>query len=168
MAGGAGSSPAEGGVGAGPALPDQRTFYQHMRSQTATRDTLSVDSGDVDAKLKEAARVVRATYMHPYHMHASIATACAVADVQGGRRNRLVVDAGGVPAARARWPRCSALKPESVRIVFRMGPGCYGVNGADTVSYDAALHVAGGWKAGQGSALAPGRDGVGELRAWPT
>jgi CO/xanthine dehydrogenase Mo-binding subunit len=31
------------------------------------------------------------------------------------------------------------LKPESVRIVFRMGPGCYGVNGADTVSYDAAL-----------------------------
>ena len=31
------------------------------------------------------------------------------------------------------------LKPESVRIVFRMGPGCYGVNGADTVSQMAAL-----------------------------
>ena len=41
----------------GPALPDQRTFYEHLRSQKATRDTLSVDSGDVDAKLKESARV---------------------------------------------------------------------------------------------------------------
>ena len=31
------------------------------------------------------------------------------------------------------------LQPENVRVTFRMGPGCYGVNGADTVSYDAAL-----------------------------
>ena len=30
-------------------------------------------------------------------------------------------------------------EPGTVRIVFRLGPGCYGVNGADTVSYDAAL-----------------------------
>ena len=29
--------------------------------------------------------------------------------------------------------------PEDVRVIFRMGAGCYGVNGADTVSYDAAL-----------------------------
>jgi CO/xanthine dehydrogenase Mo-binding subunit len=27
----------------------------------------------------------------------------------------------------------------AVRVIFRMGSGCYGVNGADTVSYDAAL-----------------------------
>jgi len=32
-----------------------------------------------------------------------------------------------------------SLKPESVRVIFKMGSGCYGVNGADTVSYDAAL-----------------------------
>ncbi len=32
----------------------------------------------------------------------------------------------GVPAA-------------DVRVIFRMGSGCYGLNGADTVSYDAAL-----------------------------
>jgi CO/xanthine dehydrogenase Mo-binding subunit len=31
------------------------------------------------------------------------------------------------------------LKAENVRIIFKMGAGCYGVNGADTVSYDAAL-----------------------------
>jgi CO/xanthine dehydrogenase Mo-binding subunit len=31
------------------------------------------------------------------------------------------------------------LKPESVRVIFRRGSGCYGINGADAVTYDAAL-----------------------------
>src|SRR5207245_5863996 len=31
------------------------------------------------------------------------------------------------------------MKPESVRVVFTRGAGCYGINGADTVSFDAAI-----------------------------
>ena len=31
------------------------------------------------------------------------------------------------------------LPPENVRVLFRMGSGCYGINGAEAVSYDAAL-----------------------------
>jgi CO/xanthine dehydrogenase Mo-binding subunit len=31
------------------------------------------------------------------------------------------------------------LPPESVRVIFKMGSGCYGLNGAEAVSYDAAL-----------------------------
>ena len=31
------------------------------------------------------------------------------------------------------------LKPENMRVIFRRGSGCYGVNGADTVTYDAAI-----------------------------
>jgi CO/xanthine dehydrogenase Mo-binding subunit len=31
------------------------------------------------------------------------------------------------------------LKPENVRVIFRRGSGCYGLNAADTVTYDAAL-----------------------------
>ena len=34
---------------------------------------------------------------------------------------------------------CSACRPENVRVIFTRGSGCYGINGADTVSYDAAL-----------------------------
>ena len=34
---------------------------------------------------------------------------------------------------------CSDLPPDNVRVVFVRGAGCYGINGADTVSYDAAL-----------------------------
>ena len=31
------------------------------------------------------------------------------------------------------------LKPESIRVIYVRGAGCYGLNGADTVTYDAAL-----------------------------
>jgi hypothetical protein len=31
------------------------------------------------------------------------------------------------------------VSPDDVRVIFKMGSGCYGLNGADTVSYDAAL-----------------------------
>jgi CO/xanthine dehydrogenase Mo-binding subunit len=123
---------------AGRQITDQKTFYQHLHGQKVTRDTMTVDSGDVDKTLAGAAAVVRATYHHPFQMHASIGTACAVADVQGTR-------ATIYSATQAVWPLRSTmatvlgLKPEDVRIVFRQGPGCYGVNGADTVSYDAAI-----------------------------
>jgi CO/xanthine dehydrogenase Mo-binding subunit len=123
---------------AGRTIPDQRSFYEHLHGQKTTRDTMTVDSGDVDKTLASAATIVRATYHHPFQMHASIGTACAVADVQGTR-------ATIYSATQAVWPLRNTmatmlgLKPEEVRIIFRQGPGCYGVNGADTVSYDAAI-----------------------------
>jgi nicotinate dehydrogenase subunit B len=122
----------------GTRLPDQRTFYQHLRSQKATRDTLAVDSGDVPAALSAAARIVRATYLHPYQMHASVGTACAVADVQGDKATIWSASQAVYPL-RSTMAMLLGLQQENVRITFRMGPGCYGVNGADTVSYDAAL-----------------------------
>jgi len=121
----------------GARLPDQRTFHQHLRSRP-TRDTLAVDSGNVDAALAGAATIVRATYLHPYQMHASVGTACAVADVQPGRATIWSATQAVYPL-RSTMAMLLGLQPENVRITFRMGPGCYGVNGADTVSYDAAL-----------------------------
>jgi nicotinate dehydrogenase subunit B len=122
----------------GTRLPDQRTFYEHLRSQKATRDTFAVNSGDVDAALAGAARIVRATYRHPYQMHGSVGTAAAVADVQGDKATIWSASQAVYPL-RSTTAMLLGLQPENVRIVFRMGPGCYGVNGADTASYDAAL-----------------------------
>jgi CO/xanthine dehydrogenase Mo-binding subunit len=68
----------------GQALPPQATFYDHMRREPA-RNTLVVDSGDVDGALAGASAVVKATYLHPYQMHGSMGSSCAVADVRGDR-----------------------------------------------------------------------------------
>jgi nicotinate dehydrogenase subunit B len=119
-------------------LPPYEGFHDWLRGQTPTRDSLLVDSQDVDRNLAGAATRLEATYHYPYQMHASIGSACAVADVRG---DTVTVWS----ATQATHPLKNTvgmvldLDPENVRIIFRMGPGCYGVNGADTVSYDAAL-----------------------------
>lgn len=121
----------------GTGLPDQKAFYQHMRTRPV-RDGFTVNSGDVDQKLAGAARVVQATYLYPYQMHASIGTACAVADVKP--ESVTVYSATqAVHPLRNTMALMLGVPPANVRIVFKMGAGCYGVNGADTVSYDAAL-----------------------------
>jgi hypothetical protein len=97
-----------------------------------------VDSGDVDKRLAAAARVVKATYHYPYQMHGSLATSCAVADVRGGKAT-IWSASQAVHPLRSTTAILLGLQPEDVRVIFRMGSGCYGLNGADTVSYDAAL-----------------------------
>ena len=76
----------------GVELPPQDRIHDELRRLKPTRDTLLVDSGDVEARLAQAATVVKASYRHPYQMHGSLGTS-----------------------------------------------GCYGLNGAEAVSYDAAL-----------------------------
>ncbi|HEX6161920.1 MAG TPA: molybdopterin cofactor-binding domain-containing protein, partial [Vicinamibacterales bacterium] len=122
---------------AGPALPPQAAFYDHMRKQPS-RDTMLVDSKDVDATLAKAAQVVRSTYLHPYHMHGSIGASCAVADVKADSAT-VWSPTQGVYPQRDSCAMVLGMKPEQVKVIYSRGSGCYGINGADTVSYDAAL-----------------------------
>ena len=121
-----------------PELPKQETFYDHLRAQKPVRDTMLVNSKDVDQKLGEAATVVKATYLHPYQMHGSVGSSCAVADVQGDKAT-VWSPTQGVWHQRATLAMLLGLKPENVRVIFKRGSGCYGINGADAVTYDAAL-----------------------------
>ena len=122
----------------GASLPAQQDFYDHLRRHTPQRDALTVDSGDVDERLKAATTVLRSTYRYPYQMHGSIGTACAVADVREGRVTVWSATQAVYPL-RNTLAMVLGIPVEQVRVIFRMGAGCYGVNGADTVSYDAAL-----------------------------
>jgi nicotinate dehydrogenase subunit B len=121
----------------GPPLMGQTDFFSTIRQQPA-RDTLLVDSGDAEQKLSVGPTTLKATYVHPYQMHGSMGSSCAVADVQGDR-------ATIYSATQAVWYQKSTsamilgLKPENIHVIFRRGSGCYGVNGADTVTYDAAV-----------------------------
>jgi len=122
----------------GPPLPPSQELHARLRTQTPTRDTYLVDAGDVDAGFRGAASVVRATYTYPYQMHASVGTACAVADVQNGRATIWAASQAVYPL-RSSAALLLGMPAENVHVIFRQGPGCYGINGADTVAYDAAL-----------------------------
>ena len=122
----------------GKALPSHQNFFDVLRHQKPSRDTLLVDSRDVDQTLSRATTALKATYLHPYQMHGSLGSSCAVADVQGEKATLW-------SATQAVWYQKSTsatilgLRPENVRVIFARGSGCYGVNGADTVTYDAAV-----------------------------
>ncbi len=122
----------------GVGLPDPRDIHEFLRRQRPTRDTLLVDSKDVDEKLAGAATVVKATYLHPYQMHGSLGTSCAVADVQGDKAT-IWSPTQAIHPHRKTVAMVLGLRFENVRVVFRMGSGCYGLNGAEAASYDAAL-----------------------------
>lgn len=122
----------------GAGLPSHADFYNYLRQHKATRDTSMVDSKDIEQKLAQAATVVKATYLHPYQMHGSMGSSCAVADVQGDKAT-IYSPTQGVWYQRSTAAMVMGLKPENVRVIFRRGSGCYGLNGADTVTYDAAL-----------------------------
>ena len=121
----------------GPGLPSRATYYDHLRMQPS-RDALGVDSKDVDEKLAGAATVVKATYLHPYQMHGSMGSSCAVAQVDGDKAT-VWSPTQGVWYQKTTLGMILGLKAENVRVIFRRGSGCYGLNGADTVTYDAAI-----------------------------
>jgi CO/xanthine dehydrogenase Mo-binding subunit len=122
---------------AGDALPPHDAFYEFMRRQRS-RDALVVNSRDVEPTLASAAAVVKASYRYPYQMHGSMGASCAVADVQGGKATVWSPTQSAYPT-RNGVAMLLGFKPEDVHVIFVRGAGCYGLNNADAVSYDAAL-----------------------------
>jgi nicotinate dehydrogenase subunit B len=123
-------------------LPSFTGLYDYMQQQPSS-DSYTVNSGDTAQMLQQAVQVVSAQYLHPYQMHGAIASSCAVADVQGGT---------GANATAKIWSATQGVYPQrdsvavvlgipnsNVRVTFVEGSGCYGCNGNDNVSFDAAL-----------------------------
>jgi len=121
----------------GIALPQQSGFYEFLRKQPS-RDALLVDSRDSAQTLAKAATAITARYDQPYQMHGSIGSSCAVADVNSDHAT-LYSPTQGVWYQKTTGAMILGLKPENVHVIYRRGSGCYGLNGADTVSYDALV-----------------------------
>jgi CO/xanthine dehydrogenase Mo-binding subunit len=121
----------------GPKLPAPSSFFEYLPKQPS-HDVLSVDSEDVEAKLASSGTVLRARYTYPYQMHGSIGTSCAVADVKPDHAT-VWSSTQSVYPTRSVLSKILGLPIDSVRVIFVRGSGCYGLNGADAVSFDAAV-----------------------------
>ncbi len=121
----------------GPQLPLQDQFFDHLQKQPS-HDVLSVDSGDVESQLAAAGKIIRARYTYPYQMHGSVGTSCAVADVKPGSATVWSATQSAYPT-RSIIAKLLNMPPDQVRVIYVRGSGCYGLNGADAVSFDAAV-----------------------------
>ena len=119
-------------------LPAMDQMEQVIRD-TPPAETRPIKSdGDFDGAMESAAQTVSGSYTIPFQMHASIGPSAGVADVQGdkatiysatqdsfGMKNNLA-KLLGIPAA-------------GIHVMNVEGSGCYGRNGADDATSDAAL-----------------------------
>ncbi|MBI4468009.1 MAG: xanthine dehydrogenase family protein molybdopterin-binding subunit [Acidobacteria bacterium] len=118
-------------------LPSHADLYAWLVQQPRTNGK-SVDSKDVDETLASATKVIEATYYHPYNMHGSLGASAAVADVQADRAT-VWSPTQGVQPLQAALVNVLGLPANNIRVIWKMGSGCYGLNGADAVSFDAAI-----------------------------
>ena len=121
----------------GPELPQQKSFFEHLQKQSG-HDVLSVDSQDVEPQLAAASSVIRARYTYPYQMHGSVGASCAVADVKPESATVWSATQSAYPT-RSIIATLLNMPPDKVRVIYVRGSGCYGLNGADAVSFDAAI-----------------------------
>ncbi len=118
-------------------VPTYDELYASMVSQMGTARLLAED-GDVDEALAGAAKKVEATYRYPYQLHGSMGPSCAVSDVKGDEVTVWSSTQGVYPLRQA-VARMLGLPSRNVHVIYMEGSGCYGLNGADTVSLDAAI-----------------------------
>jgi CO/xanthine dehydrogenase Mo-binding subunit len=123
---------------AGTGLPSQGDFYIWMRNHPGRRDAYALNSGDIEAKLSGAATRIKATYLHPYQMHGSLGSSCAVADVTAERAT-VWSSTQAVYPLRATTAMVLGVPAQNVHVIYVRGSGCYGLNGSDAVAYDAAV-----------------------------
>jgi CO/xanthine dehydrogenase Mo-binding subunit len=128
------------------ALPDMKDLHSTLRNlpefpQGYPKESpggVLAKSGDVEAGLGKAAKVVKATYLSPFNHHGSIGPSCAVADV---RADGVTLWCGTQTPYGTREAAAKFLGSpnEKVRLIYTEASGCYGQNGADDVTIDALV-----------------------------
>ncbi len=124
--------------GEGTGLPDQATVFDHWRSRPVAKQDVTQKVGDAEVALAAAPRRVKARYDFAVQTHASLGPSCSVAEFKGGQ---LTVWS----ASQATHSLVDELAPiagvpkDRIRVLYLDGAGCYGRNGHEDASADAAL-----------------------------
>ncbi len=115
----------------------QKTLFEDMKTR-AQKPEMIEDSEDIAAKTNASDRKLKAEYHRPYHMHASTGPSCAVAE---WKNDQLTVwsPTQGVYPLQNSLADLVGLPTDRIRCIGMPGSGCYGHNGADDVSAEAAL-----------------------------
>jgi CO/xanthine dehydrogenase Mo-binding subunit len=123
---------------ASPPFPDQTALYDHIRNARVRKRDIQKENGNVDEAFKNAAKIIEAEYEWPFQSHASMGPACALVEIKDGQ----VTCWSGTQKSHFQQEGLASilgLPPESVRVIWKTGPGSYGRNDADDAAMDAGL-----------------------------
>ena len=121
-----------------PPFPDQTALYDHIRKASVRKRQIEKENGNVDEAFKSAAKVIEAEYEWPFQSHASMGPACALVEIKDGQ----VTCWSGTQKSHFQQEGLAStlgVPIESVRVIWKAGPGSYGRNDADDAAMDAAV-----------------------------
>ena len=119
-------------------LPAMDELYSYIRKTPSLEDAVVASTGNAAKAIAGAARRFEASYTTAVQTHGSIGPSCAVADVKDGS---VTVWSGtqGPNVVRSAVADALDIPVEHVRIITFEASGCYGRNGSDPATVDAAL-----------------------------
>ncbi|SFI32786.1 CO or xanthine dehydrogenase, Mo-binding subunit [Bosea sp. OK403] len=109
-----------------------------MRAGPFMADEVLSKKGDAGASLAASGQKLSGTYYWPLQTHGSMGPSCSVADVRDGKAT-IWSASQGTHRLQQICARILDLQPANVRVVYLDGAGCYGMNGHDDASVDAAM-----------------------------
>lgn len=119
-------------------LPEQAKLYDYWRKLPVAKNEAVIKTGDATQALAGAAKRIQATYDFAPHTHGSIGPSCAVADFKDG--SCTVWSASqATHSLQAELATVLDIPKDRIRMVYLDGAGCYGRNGHEDCSGDAAL-----------------------------
>ena len=119
-------------------FPEQAKLYGYWRQLPVAKNEPVIQTGNVSNALGGAAKRIKATYDFAPHTHGSIGPSCAVADFKDG--SCTVWSASqATHSLQAELSTVLDIPKERIRMIYLDGAGCYGRNGHEDCSGDAAL-----------------------------
>jgi nicotinate dehydrogenase subunit B len=127
---------AEWGVAEG--LPEQATVFDAWRARPVAKQDVTQKVGDVEPALQAAPRRVKARYDFSVQTHASLGPSCAVARFENGELTVWSPSQATHSMVHELAP-ITGLPEGKIRLIYVDGSGCYGRNGHEDATADAAL-----------------------------
>ena len=119
-------------------LPEESHLFDYVRNSKVDRDEVLQSAGDTSVALKPGGKVLQVTYDLAMNTHGSIGPSCAVAEFENGHLT-VWTPSQASHLLRQQLATMLQMKPEQVRCIYVEGAGCYGRNGSDDCSSEAAL-----------------------------
>ena len=121
-----------------PVFSEPAALYDYIRKAPGRKRKVEKQTGSVDQAIAGAAKVVAADYEWPFQSHASMGSACALADIKHGK---ITLWTGSQKPHYARDGVAALLNmpAENVHAIWRTGPGSYGRNDAGDAALEAAF-----------------------------
>ena len=119
-------------------LPDEKHVYEEWRKLPVGHQHTPMKVGDVQQALGRASKKVKATYEFAIHSHASMGPACAVADFRDGRCT-IWSPSQATHSLQSEVASVLGVAKDKVHLMYIDGSGCYGRNGHEDCTADAAL-----------------------------